>query len=628
MSLRPSVDNSATTPNKTALGSTTNPVLQQQMGPVGKEMLVKANELLREYKTGKDMLEKRVKESEQWWKMRHWEEAERQGEPTGNPYDRRPKSAWLFNVIAGKHADAIEAYPEPLILPREQADEEEAQRLTSILPVVLQQNEFDSVYSSNAWTKNISGTGVYGVFWDRSKLNGLGDITVRKVSVLNLFWAPGLTDIQESPHFFHVEKVDNSALEAGYPHLKGKLKSGTTFSLTEFETDDRAKQDHKSIVVDWYYKKRINGKTVLHYCKYVGDNILFATENTPDMAEAGWYADGEYPYVFDALYPVEGSPCGFGYVEIGKSPQLSIDILNQQLLKSAVINATPRAFVGANAKINEQEYADITKPLVHVSGSIDDTTIRDIQSPPPSGAAMQMRQQMIEEMKYTASNMDVVNGGSTSGITAASAIAALQESAGRTSRASTKGTYRAYARITNMIIERIRQFYDMPRQFRILGANGEQQFIQYSAQNLQAQALGSAFGNDMGMRLPVFDIDVRAQKETAYTRLAQNELAIQLYGMGVFNPQMADQATMLLDMMDFKGIEELRQKVQQNNMLYQMMQQMMMAQQAQMAAVPGQAPPQGQPNPQGVQPMAQPGTEDNRMQGARERAQNVSQPGA
>jgi hypothetical protein len=177
-----------------------------------------------------------------------------------------------------------------------------------------------------------------------------------------------------------------------------------------------------------------------------------------------------------------------------------------------------------------------------------------------------------------------------------------------------------------MIIERIRQFYDMPRQFRILGANGEQQFIQYSAQNLQAQALGSAFGNDMGMRLPVFDIDVRAQKETAYTRLAQNELAIQLYGMGVFNPQMADQATMLLDMMDFKGIEELRQKVQQNNMLYQMMQQMMMAQQAQMAAVPGQAPPQGQPSPQGVQPMQQPAQEDTRMQGARAQAQQAAMP--
>ena len=93
MSLRPSMGDSPTTPNQTALGSSTNPVLQQQMGPVGKEMLIKANELLREYKTGKDMLEKRVREAEQWWKMRHWEEAERQGEPTGNPYDRRPKSA-------------------------------------------------------------------------------------------------------------------------------------------------------------------------------------------------------------------------------------------------------------------------------------------------------------------------------------------------------------------------------------------------------------------------------------------------------------------------------------------------------------------------------------------------------
>lgn len=579
-------------------------------GPIGREALVKANETLKEYRDGKQQLEKRIRESEQWWKMRHWETEE--GAQAGNPYDRKPKSAWLFNVVAGKHADAIEAYPEPMILPREMDDEEEAQRLTSILPVILQQNEFDSVYSANAWTKNISGTAVYGVFWDRSKLNGLGDVSVQKVSVLNLFWQPGLTDIQKSPHFFHVEKVDNAALEAQYPDLKGQLKGNKTLTLTEFETDDHVKDDKKSIVVDWFYKKREGGRTVLHYVKYTGDHVLFSSEN--EGLTDGWYADGKYPYVFDALYPVEGSPCGFGYVEIGKSPQMSIDLLNQQLVKSAIINATPRVFVSGAAKLNIEEYMDITKPVVHVEGSLDDTSVRPVQAPAPSSAALEMRNQMIEEMKYTASNLDVVNGGSTQGVTAASAIAALQESAGRTSKASTKGTYRAYGQITTMIIERIRQFYDMPRQFRIVGKTGEQVFISYSAMKLQAQPMGTAFGQDMGMRLPVFDVEVRAQKETAYSRLAQNELALQLYGAGVFNPQMADQAGMLLDMMDFKGKEELLIKVRENGMRFAM-QQMMMAQAMQQPGTPAQP---GQ--------TFQQGGEDKRMQGARERTQNASQP--
>jgi hypothetical protein len=249
-----------------------------------------------------------------------------------------------------------------------------------------------------------------------------------------------------------------------------------------------------------------------------------------------------------------------------------------------------------------------------VEGSLDDTSVKPVQAPAPSSAALEMRNQMIEEMKYTASNLDVVNGGSTQGVTAASAIAALQESAGRTSKASTKGTYRAYGQITTMIIERIRQFYDMPRQFRIIGKSGEQMFISYSAMKLQAQPMGTAFGQDMGMRLPVFDVEVRAQKETAYSRLAQNELALQLYGAGVFNPQMADQAGMLLDMMDFKGKEELLIKIRENGMRFAM-QQMMMAQAMQQPGTPAQP---GQ--------TFQEGGEDKRMQGARERTQNASQP--
>lgn len=585
---------------------------QRAEQPVGQGALIEAQDKLMEYKRGKVNLEKRIQECERWWKLRHWEIADESGGPSGNPMDARPKSAWLFNVIMGKQADAIEAYPEPYILPREQMDKEEATRLTSILPVVMQQNDFEETYSANAWTKNISGTAVYGVFWDRSKLHGMGDIAIRKVSPLNLFWQPGVDDIQDSPHLFHVERVEVSELEKQYPDLKGQLKSEGRVTLAEFEYDDAISKDKKTLVVDWYYKAKQDGRDVLHYVKFVGEHILFATENDPELRERGWYDDGMYPFVFDRLFPVEGSPCGYGYVDIGKSPQMSIDLINQQLIKSAIISATPRVFASKSTNINMEQFADITQPVVHVAGDITEYTIRPIDMPGPSTGAANIREQLIEEMKYTSSNMDVQNGVGGSGITAASAIAALQESAGRASKSATKASYRAYARMVNMVIERIRQFYEMPRQFRIIGQQGQEQFMLYDNAKLQAQQMGVIFGEDMGMRLPVFDVDVKPQKQTAYTRLAQNELAIQLYGMGVFNPMMADQALMLLDMMDFKGIDELKMKIQQNQMMMMMQQ---MAQPMPQGAVPEGGVDDGEPK------------EHPRVANARAAAQQAGQPG-
>lgn len=122
-----------------------------------------------------------------------------------------------------------------------------------------------------------------------------------------------------------------------------------------------------------------------------------------------------------------------------------------------------------------------------------------------------------------------------------------------------------------MMIELIRQFYDAPRQFRITGDLGEEQFMAFSNLGMQPVAQGMDFGVDMGYRLPVFDVKVSAQAKTTYTKNSQNELAMTLYGQGIFNPQMSDQALMLLDIMDFDGKDELMQKVAQNGTILQQM---------------------------------------------------------
>lgn len=536
--------------------------------PIGREQIQAANQTLMRYKEGKANLERKIVENEQWYKLRHWECMRDKKD------DVQPTSAWLFNSIANKHADAMDNFPSPNILPREEGDKAEAEMLTSIVPVILDQCDFEQTYS-DVWNYKLkTGTGVYGVFWDKTKLNGLGDVSIRKVDIINLFWESGIQDIQKSRNFYHVELQDNDLLMGAYPQLQGKL-STPTLDVAKYIYDDNVDTSNKSVVVDWYYKKQNSqGKIVLHYCKYVNDVVLFATENDPNYAEKGWYDHGLYPFVFDTLFPVEGTPCGFGYIDIAKDAQAYIDRGNQAIMKNMLANAKPRYFVRNDGGVNEDEFADTNNSLIHVDGNLGQDSIYPVQPNTLNNIYVQVIANKIDELKETTGNRDISTGGTTAGVTAASAIAAMQEAGSKLSRDHNKASYRAFKKLCLMIIELIRQFYDMPRCFRIMGENGTARFVQYSNKGISPQFQGVEMGVDMGYRLPLFDIEVTAQKASPYSKMSQNELALQFFGAGFFNPQIADQALACLDMMDFDRKQFVTQKISQNGTMYQQLIQM------------------------------------------------------
>ena len=519
---------------------------------IGTEEIQKAAEILRKYKLGKAQLERRIIDNEQFWKLRHWAQMEKEGEG-GNSGDPQPASGWLVNCILSKHADAMDCYPAPTVLPQEPGDQEEAEMLSRILPIILKNNQFKRVYSSAWWYKLKSGCAVYGVFWDSSKLGGLGDISVRRMDLLNLFWEPGVMDIQDSANFFSTELVNNEALLEQYPQLEGKL-GGVNFAVSRFLYDDTVDTTDKSLVVDWYYHTRVNGKKVLQYCKFVGQTVLYATENDPEWAEKGWYDHGKYPFVFDVLFPEEGTPCGFGYVDLCKSPQKQIDLMNQAILKNTLAAATPRFFIRSDGAVNESEYADWTRPFVHTNGNLGADSIAPIHTAGLDGVYVAVLEQKIAEMKETAGNRDVSNGGTAAGVTAATAIAALQESSGKLSRNMIDDGYEAFADVVSLCIELVRQFYDAPRRFRLLGEHGSMNYVNYTNAGLQPVAMDDGFS--VSYRVPAFDLEIGAEQESPYRTMEYNQLAMQLFQMGFFRADMADQAEKCLALMEFKRKED------------------------------------------------------------------------
>ena len=546
---------------------------------IGAEELRRANGILKKYKEGKTRLEQRIIDNEQFWKLRHWEQMEKEGQG-GNSGDPQPASGWLVNCILSKHADAMDCYPAPTVLPREPDDRQEAQRLSRILPVVLKKNQFKRTYSSAWWYKLKSGCAVYGVFWDGTKLGGLGDISVKRMDLLNLFWEPGVTDIQDSTHFFSTELVDNDKLLAEYPQLEGKLGRGN-FTLSRYLYDDTVDTSNKSLVVDWYYHTNMEGRKVLQYCKYVGETVLYATENDtvqptetqlmgadengrpvmgqvpcgPSMAQRGWYDHGKYPFVFDVLFPEEGTPCGYGYIDLCKSPQKQIDLMNQAILKNTLANATPRFFIRSDGAVNENEYADWTRPFVHTNGNLGSDSIAPIRAGSLDSVYVAILNNKIGEMKETAGNRDVANGGTASGVTAGTAIAALQESSGKLSRNMIDDGYEAFADVVTLCIELIRQFYELPRQFRLLGAMGTEEFVSYDHSGLQPRVMDD--GVTVSYRVPEFDLEIGAERESPYRTAEANQLALQLFQMGFFRDDLADQALRCLELMEFKNKDQL-----------------------------------------------------------------------
>ena len=278
------------------------------------------------------------------------------------------------------------------------------------------------------------------------------------------------------------------------------------------------------------------------------------TEAVPyEVAPApdGLYAHGRYPFVLDPLFPVEGSPCGYGFVDLCHNNQTAIDLMRSAIIKNTVVGATPRYFQRIDGSVNEEEFADLGRALVHVSGNLGEDSLRQIGFSPLSGVYMDVLNSSIQELRETSGNTETSTGNISSGVTAASAIAALQEASGKGSRDSTRSSYIAYAQIVELCIELIRQFYGLPRSFRIAGRAGAEEYIRFSNAGLcpRPQPFGAA--------LPVFDVKVSAQKRNAYSRLSQNELAMELYRMGIFDEGKEQEALSCLRMMEFDGRDEL-----------------------------------------------------------------------
>ena len=558
--------------------------MAKKKGEVITSEIVKQAEARREkYAKGKKSLDEKATANQKWWRGRHWSEIKKDNKSLEDA--EKPTSAWLFNSIINKHADMMDNFPKPNVLPRSRDSQVDAEKLGKIIPVVLEQNGYQTTYSRKAYDYISDGTAITGVFWDNSKNDGMGDVAIRQIDIHNIFWKPGIEDIQESPEVFTVAAVDNDELVKMYPQMEGKV--GNDKTTVKYEADDSTDDSSMSEVVDWYYKvveyedvvidesgtTLPRPKTILHYCKYCNGEVLYSSEN--EGLENGFYQHGKFPFVFQVMFPIKDYPAGFGYIDVMKEPQKYIDVLDQLLADNAFKVGTERYFVRRSLGLNVDDFSDYSKPFVEFDGNLDDA-LKPIETPTIPAFVLQYQTNKIEELKETSGNRDFSQGTTSGGVTAASAIAALQEAGSKLSRDMIRAAHNAFTEECYLVIELIRQFYTEPREFRIDDGKGGYEFVDYDNANIAAETSADGILKSK----PIFDLQVTAEKKSPFSRAAQNEMAKELYSMGLFNPDMSEPALVCLDMMDFEGKDEIKKKIQDNSILIGRVQQMVGAIQA------------------------------------------------
>lgn len=543
-------------------------------------------QILHEYKDGKTTVDMKATENQEWWRLRHWNVI--QGKTEAGKAKVEVGSAWAVNSILNKHADFMDSFPKANVLAREADDEEEAQILSKILPAIEEHTDAEQVYNTAGYDFLIDGTAITSVLWDPMAHDGMGDIKKTNVDIHNVFWQPGIEDIQQSKYFFDVSVADVNDVKLQYPDIADRIGGGKQGFITEYIHDDNINHQNDIEIINCYYKKlemrpvliNIDPQTVaqhlvpreiLHMAIIIGDQCVFCSEDNPEYQD-GFYKHGKYPYVFRKCFPVKDSPCGFGYLDIMKYPQRDIDKLDQAIMKNTMMKAKPRWWVKKNADINKEAFADWNEEIVEVGSGDLGSAVQQMDVDTLPAIVETHLEAKIDELKEISGNRDFSQGSTASGVTAASAIAALQEAGSKLSRDINKAMYRGSREEYYLEIELIRQFYTEPRTFRIDDGTGRYEYMDYSNVNIAPQDITTPEGTRH--KKSIFDLEVSAEKQSPFSRASQNETAKELYQMGLFTPDNATSALVCLDMMEFEGKEKIKQQIQRNDTFMQQFQQM------------------------------------------------------
>lgn len=470
----------------------------------------------------------------------------------------QPVTNICFSIVESIIPQLTDNRPQIVCLPTEPGDEEKADILSKIIEYVWDVRDMDYKLILNERTRIKHGMGIYKVFWNPELLKGLGDIDIINVPLDQFFISPRAKSVQDSDYVIYASQKSVEYIKKRYGKDVQADKKYEEIAVFD-DTDDSPRRDNKVLLVEYWTKE--NGK--IRLVTIAGDTLL--------RDEKEFYKHGRYPFVAIPAFPVEKKFWAMGVLTQIMSPQMIVNLLDQQILDNARLGGNGTVFYEPTAGLNTKQFTNMPMKMVPVQSvqGVKQESGLGIPNFIPNHLTTKKR-----DAESVSGIHDVTQGKAPSGVTAASAILALQESANQRVRLLGRTLEAGLKEIGELIIELVREFYQEERYIRILGDNYQAQFIKFKADQLKTTREYNEFNEEKGQLEkqeividPDFDVRVEVGSSMQYSKAFLYEQAKELYQMGVIDEQA------LLETVKFPKAEEVLQRKQEMMMQKQAMQQ-------------------------------------------------------
>ncbi|MBQ9832211.1 MAG: hypothetical protein IJO48_00615 [Clostridia bacterium] len=487
----------------------------------------------------------RLDNCERMYRGEHWHDI-----PTDDAKEPRPVTPILHSTIENIRADLMDNYPEAIIT----SDKPEYDDLALILSSIIKENHIECRYSKEfsqlTHDLTVGGYMIQETGYDETLNHGLGAAFIRHVDPRNIMFDPCCTNIQDSRAVFKFMPYPREWFESHYPDSASEMKEDV-FRTNRLRDDIINSRDTENILLIECWKREYDASTAtysIHMLKLAGGVLL---EDSRELKAEGYFSHGEYPFTVTPLFTRKGSCLGYGIVDMFKNAQLYSDKLDQIVMKNALMAAHNKLLVTGASGFDIDDLRDWSKE-VHRGENLNGVTWFPT-SPLPS-YIIDFANAIRTSIKEESGANDFSRGMTSSGVTAASAIAALQEMSSKRSRMAIKAVHEAFSDAVRQELEIEREFSVFSRSITVEDEQGR------TARTLSPDML--FLNTELGNRIPLeFKVSVKVQRANMFSVAAHNELILQLANLSMITPDVA------LELLIFDGKAQalsLMRKKQEN----------------------------------------------------------------
>lgn len=489
-------------------------------------------------------LEAKSELHDKWKKYEDYYKADQWKGKKVDPKRVMPVVNYIFTTIESLLPYLTSNVPDPIVLPVLPEDEEVAEDLTKIVKIILEKNNIVRALHVGERVRLKFGTAIWKVFFDPTKLNGLGDVAFEVVDPVNFFIDPNeVNDLQNADFCGTATRRSLEYIKRRYPDKANEIVPDQFYTeLAAYgDEEDLDPRNTQATLIEYWKKDEEDG---LVRIVVAGETLL--------RYDTNFYLHGKYPFIRSLNYPVQKSFWGMSEAEQLINLQ---DIINKllQIVIENVALANGQLIVDKNAS-GIKDIRGLANKLWQpglVIPSNDPNAIKKLDGVVAPAWVINLIQLIQKDIELVTGISPLYLGQAPGSVTAASGILALQEQATARVRLKLQEQGKLIEELTQFIIAYAVEFYTEDRYFRYLDENRQMKWIEMNNEDL------AKVDDEGNLIIPEYDVQVAVGFDAPMSRAYIEQQALQLFQMGIID------AVEVMKTMNFPLKEEIIERLEE-----------------------------------------------------------------